>query len=269
MNVMITVLLFIAAIVSLGASQATQPALEPPECPLETQIAFSQTLPNARVCAPSIGAVLTPLNAALTSERRSAIIDNLDNVCIDNCGGMFADFLASENCNDTLGAITLEVFCIPTNGGAAIGPYCRFASGDLDQTIFNALLACDNSTICASGCRDALIELKSQIGCCYQNLYNNTEYLMELLNTQFLPQFAFDRLQLLNDPLGNPWDACNVNAPQECTAEPFGKKLMFNIKNLSAKLIDFVTACFHLFCMDVSNDNIFFPCNNNCRMQHL
>ena len=239
MNTMITVLVFFAAIVSLGAPQATQPALESPECPLETQISFSLTLPNARVCAPSIGAVLTPLNVTLTSERRSAMIEDLDNVCIDSCGGMFADFLASENCNDTLGAITLEVFCTPTNGGAAIGPYCRFASGDLDQTIFNAILACDNGTTCASGCRNALIELKSRIGCCYQNLYNNTEYLTELLNTQFLPQFAFDRLQLLNDPLGNPWDACNVNAPQECTAEPFGKKFMFNnIKDLSAILIN-------------------------------
>jgi hypothetical protein len=151
------------------------------------------------------------------------MIENLDNVCIDSCGGRFADFLASEDCNDTLGAITLEVFCTPTNGAAAIGPYCRFASGDLDQTIFNAILACDSNTTCAVGCRDALIELKSRIGCCYQNLYNNTEYLTELLNTPFFSQFIFDRLQLLNDPLGNPWDACNINAPQECTAEPFGK----------------------------------------------
>ena len=228
---MITVLLFTAAIVSLGAPQATQPPLEPPECPLETQISFSLTLPNARVCAPSIGAVLTPLNVPLTSERRSALIKDLDNVCINSCGGMFADFLASENCNDTLGAVTLEVFCTPTNGGAAIGPYCRFASGDLDQTIFNAFLACDNGTTCASGCRNALIELKSQIGCCYQNLYNNTEYLTELMNTQLL--------QLLNDPLGNPWDACNVNAPQECTAEPFGKKFIsINIKDLLAILVN-------------------------------
>ena len=219
----VRVLLFIAAIVTLGASQATQPALEPAECPLEVQIAFTRTLPNARVCAPSIGAVFTPVNVAELSMLKPAIIEDLDNVCTDSCGGKFVEFLASESCNDTLGAITLEVFCTATNGAAAIGPYCRFASGDVDQTIFNALVACDSNTTCAAGCRNALIELKSRIGCCYQNLYNNTEYLMELLNTPFLSQFAFDRLQLLNDPLSNPWDACNIMAPQECTAEPFGK----------------------------------------------
>ena len=219
----IGVLLIIATAFTLGASQATQPALEPEECPLEVQIAFAQTLPNARVCSPSLGAVLTPVNGPVTSELRSAIIEDLDSVCIDSCGGAFTDFLASESCNDTFGAITLEVFCTPTNGAAAIGPYCRFASGDLDQTIFDALLACDNSTACAIECRDALIELKSRIGCCYQNLYNNTEYLTEIFNAQFLSPFAFDRLQLLNNPLGNPWDACNVMPPQECTDEPFGK----------------------------------------------
>ena len=216
----VNVLLFIAAVVTLGASQ------EPEECPLDVQIAFTQMLPNARVCAPSIGRVLTPVNVTVTDALRSAMINDLDNVCIESCGGNFADFLSSKSCNDSFGALTLEVFCTATNGDATIGPYCRFASGDFDQTIFSVLMVCYNSTICVPGCRDALIELKSRIGCCYQNLYNNTEYLMELANAQFLPLFAFDELQLLNDPLGNPWDACNVRAPQECIAEPFGKHLI-------------------------------------------
>ena len=232
----VTVLFCMAAVITLVASQTTQPALEPATCPLEDQIAFTQTLSNARVCAPSIGAVLTPVRGTLTNSLRSALIGNLDNICIDSCGGQFVDYLASESCNDTFGALTLELFCTATNGAAAIGPYCRFASGDLDRTIFNALLACSNTTTCVPGCRNALLELKSRIGCCYQNLYNNTEYLTGLLMFRFLPQFAFDRLQLLNNPLSNAWDICNVMAPQECTAEPFGKYAVFgNLKDFPVK----------------------------------
>ena len=223
----ITVLLSVAAVVTLGASQTTPPALEPASCPLEDQIAFSLTLPNARVCAPSIGAVLTPVSSTPTNlTLRSMLIDNLDTVCVDSCGGKFVDYLASESCNDTFGATTLEVFCTVTNGAAAAGPYCRFAALDIDQTITDTLLMCDNSTICASGCREALLKTKSQIGCCYQSMYNNTRYLTELFIHQFIPQFAFDRFSLLNDPLNNPWNACNVIAPQECTGEPFGEYLI-------------------------------------------
>ena len=231
MKTIIVFLEFTAAF-TLCMSQTTQlpgtvRPLEPEGCPIQEQIAFTSTLPNASVCGPSLGFVLTRI--MITGERFNntpALIRDLDNVCIENCGGDFTDFLRSERCNDTLGALTLELACTLTNGTADVGPYCRLAFGDINQTIFTALVACDNSTTCESGCREALIQLKSQIGCCYQNLYNNTEYLMQLLEVGLFNQFVVDRLMELSNPEGNPWDLCGVTSPMKCTGEPFGK---FNV----------------------------------------
>lgn len=220
-----TLLLFVAVATTLGMADIAAPTLppqtnmtlEPASCPLEDQIAFTLTLPNAEVCAPSIGTVLTPAGINFNSTE---VISALDNVCTSSCGGRFADYLDSASCNDSFGAETLTLSCTPTDGTASVGPYCRFALGDLDQSIFSVLFTCDNST-CAPGCKELLLQLKSQIGCCYQNVYNNTRYLTQLLNAQFLLPDLFVKLQQLSDPISNPWNQCNVTVPQECTSEPF------------------------------------------------
>ena len=197
----------------------------PQSCPTQEQLAFTSKLPNATVCGPSIKNVLCRVTDFNTTVR------DLHNVCNENCGGNFSDFLRSESSKDTLGALTLKLSCTMTDGTAEVGPYCRFALRDTYYTIFSVLSTCDTNTTCEPGCREALVQLKSQIGCCYQNLYNNTEYLS---GHGYVSRNTFDQAMKLNSPQGNAWDLCGVTSPKKCAGEPFGKPLLIIVwKELS------------------------------------
>ena len=193
--------------------------LAPPMCTLQDQIAFISTFPNAAKCGPAIATVFTP-----PSNDSTALEDALDNVCSNDCGGKYSNFLKST-CSDELGAETLRVYCAPTNGSAAVGNFCRYAAGDIfDTSLFDDLNVCHNSTEerpCAPGCRRALNRIKNQLGCCYQNVYNNTRYNTYLLNAGYITPSDFTGLQSLNQPSVNPWTLCDVTPPQKCNPPPF------------------------------------------------
>ena len=147
-------------------------------------------------------------------------------MCTNDCGGVYSNFLQST-CNDQFGAESLRIYCTPTNRSAAVGNYCRFAFGDiLNTSFFNDLFLCYNTTSdspCSSGCREALLRLKHQAGCCYQNIYNNTMYNRELLNVGFITPSEFTGLQQrkLNNPDVNPWTLYEIEPPRKCSAPIF------------------------------------------------
>lgn len=103
----------------------------------------------------------------------------LDNVCTTNCGEKYRNYLKSV-CKDELAAESLSVHCTPTDGSAAVGSFCRCAAGDvIDRSILDGLFLCYNSTAnqtCRPSCRRALLHFEEQVGCCYQQIYNNTFY---------------------------------------------------------------------------------------------
>ena len=191
----------------------------PPRCTLDDQIAFISSHPNAAVCGPSIATVFDP-----PANNSLALANALKNVCTDDCGGVYSNFLQST-CNDRLGAESLRIYCTPTNGSAAVGNLCRFAAGDLlNASLFDDLFLCYNTSSespCSSGCRAALLRLKRQAGCCYQNVYNNTVYNRELLNAGFITPTEFTGLQQLNNPDINPWTLCEIEPPRKCRAPIF------------------------------------------------
>ena len=197
------------------------PPFEPPAqpvCDVQDNIDFFSTVPNAAVCGPSIGAVFGNDSTALTLA--------LDNVCNRDCGGAYFNFLKSD-CNDDFASETLRLYCTRTNGTAAVGEYCRYAAGDiLNQSVLDDLKRCNitEEQPCTSGCRRALLRLRNQVGCCYQNVYNNTFYNTLLLGAGFLTPSDFTGLVSHNNPFYNPWNACNVSAPQRCSADPFPRE---------------------------------------------
>ena len=187
-----------------------------PKCTLEDQTAFISTLPNAAVCGASIAAVFTrPANDT------TALASALKNVCENDCGGVYANYLDST-CDDKIGAETLRIYCTPTNGSADTGSYCRLAADDLvGPALFNNLSSCDESDTCSSECRRAVLNFESEVGCCFQNGYNNSEYNRQILNAGFITQSEFIAIQKLGNPLKNPWTFCGIKPPQRCGPPPF------------------------------------------------
>ena len=188
----------------------------PPRCTLDDQIAFLSSTPNidATVCGLSIATVFqSPANNNMALRRALA------NACTNDCGGVYSKFLEST-CNDRVGSESLRIYCTPTNGSTTVGNYCRFAAGDiLNATLFDDLDLCSKRTVdspCPDDCREALLRLKRQTGCCYQNIYNNTAYYRELLNAGFVTPTQFTGLQQLNNPGVNQWTLCGIEPPRRC-----------------------------------------------------
>lgn len=174
------------------------------------------TLPHADVCGVSLGSVLQP-----TTSNTSVIISDLENVCNSDCGGNYAEHLKT-NCKDTISAEILKMICTPSGIDATVGPYCRFAYGTLyDQSFLGPLFHSCGTGLCSSQCRAGLARMKSQIGCCYQTIYNNTYFLTTTFNAGLIAPAAFFGLQSLGNSTANPWIACGIEAPQMCDGEPF------------------------------------------------
>ena len=145
----------------------------------------------------------------------------VDYTCTDECGGEYANYLENV-CKDELGAESAQVFCTPTGGMAAIGSYCYYAVGDmLDPTLQTTLSLCYSAVPCSEECKNALLHIKSKIGCCYQTVYNNTVYNSLLFDAGFITQKEFNEYQDLNDPVTNPWIRCNIDPPENCEPAPF------------------------------------------------
>ena len=181
-----------------------------PQCTTDDIINFLPSLPNPAVCGPSIANVLT-----LSAVNDSIELANaLDIVCNTDCGEAYSEFLKST-CNDQFQAETLRVWCLRTNGNANAGPYCRFA---FEAAFFNELSTCEGSTSssCSPSCRSALLRFADDIGCCYQDLFNNTFYYQQQVLNEVITTAEFKTFTEINDPLSSPWTVCDVPVPNRC-----------------------------------------------------
>lgn len=183
---------------------------------------FVASLPNPTECDSSIVDVFTP-----PVNDSSALANALINVCTNDCGGVYSNFLKTV-CNDNVGAESLQLYCTPSDTSLAAGPFCRSAlAGDLNSmsTVFSGIIStCFNFSTgisCPVGCKEALIQMKERIGCCYQNVYNNTAYYTQLVLSEFITPGEFTGfVQLNNEPL-SPWTRCDVKPPTRCESQPF------------------------------------------------
>lgn len=150
--------------------------------------------------------------------------DLLDEVCRPDCGGEVSAYLNDTCRAPFLAEVTGTLTCYRTDG--EIGNRCFLAlqPGLRSAPFFtNAESTCfgdPNANItqtCPSGCQEALLEIKNQLGCCYQSIYNNTITLDLLLindNTITFDDRAFF------DLLGTQalWDRCEVPLQEPCGA---------------------------------------------------
>ena len=190
-------------------------------CTQEQQNAFLSMLPNAAVCGASLETVSSP-----PLDHPNLLNIAFENLCTRDCGGAFVEFQESV-CKDELAAESIGLFCTDSNGTAAVGEYCRFALADiLDPTLLNSFDYCENSTperSCPPGCKEALMNVKHEMGCCYQNVYNNTLCVnnLLLLSAELITPSEFATLRALNNPTGNPWTRCGVEPPDRCGPPTF------------------------------------------------
>ena len=103
------------------------------------------------------------------------------------------------------------------------GPYCHFA---FEASQFNELSTCDGSSTssCSPSCRSALLQFADDIGCCYQDLFNNTFYYQQQVLNEVITAGEFTIFTEINDPLSSPWAVCDVPVPRKCpNIQPEGK----------------------------------------------
>ena len=134
----------------------------------------------------------------------------LADVCTLACGGQLANWLLAQ-CNDIVFASTIYHLCLGTGDTAAVGSYCRYALREqFDPTAqFGAVvLACNGTPPCSSNCSTSLQVLASQIGCCYQSIYNNSDYIQGLQNTGELSNEAVAALLTIGN--ADLWAACST-----------------------------------------------------------
>lgn len=151
--------------------------------------------------------------------------DDLDAVCIDTCGGAYSRWLL-ETCEDPLTARSVEAMCIFTAGTTNIGPRCRFTFPDAlnGRLIFLRVFAsCDfgMSGFCTNGPSNisvdiclALTEVVDSYGCCYQSLFNDTDFVGYLNHKELLSGPMTD--MLLNLGRSPIWEHCSIDVPPKC-----------------------------------------------------
>ena len=198
-----------------------------------TQV-WSQGIPNAGTCdvAAVTQYVVENLDTACAASLSFALYANiaspgkdtaLNTICTADCAGKLANWLQNE-CDGTFNATSLYYLCLQTGGRATVGRYCQYSippAFDADQEILTVFQACENTLqqLCTDQCEMQLRSFAGQLGCCYQSLYNNTDFVRGAAAIGELATQDVMELQTL----GNPalWSACGVTPPGRCTIESF------------------------------------------------
>ena len=156
--------------------------------------------------------------AALASPQRDT---QLQAVCTANCAGKLANWYESE-CEATYNASTIYYLCLGTSNTASLGDYCAYAVPplfDSDAEYSNIFAACNNQGQCTDQCFNALQSFADRLGCCYQDIYNNTGYLLEAMK---VGEITANDLAAVKSLASSPaWADCGVTPPSDCTDVPF------------------------------------------------
>jgi hypothetical protein len=151
--------------------------------------------------------------------------EKLNTVC-QECAGKVAGYL-NQTCRDPLSAKLRHLSCLHTDG--KLGKRCFYCLSEnfRKNTIFANLRAmclgggdtlAETINTCPIGCREALEELKAQLGCCYQSIYNDTAVLDAFLYREYITPRVRDFFEKLSMP--EMWEICGVSLQTKCAGDP-------------------------------------------------
>ena len=152
------------------------------------------------------------------------VATDLDTICQLSCAGAYSNWLRND-CKDPHSSRMIEATCIYTAGTTNIGDRCRSAFPDAFDGIrnmFNEVFTCglrDMPGSCPLKCHAAMSNLISTLGCCYQSLYNNTDFILYLLDVGVINETHAASLEYLGRV--NEWEACKIGAPPMCEVIAF------------------------------------------------
>ena len=102
-------------------------------------------------------------------------------VCTDDCGGAFFDWLTSRECEGQSDAALVafglsDIICANSSGSAESSCLFSNSSGRVDDALIEGLLqACSDLFLspqqCPTDCSGMLRTAVERIGCCYNNFY--------------------------------------------------------------------------------------------------
>lgn len=151
----------------------------------------------------------------------------LNTYCEESCINPHVRFVR-QNCQDPFAANFSSTYCLDTMG--ELGNRCGQVLSSLStnsqvfDTVGTACLATDSED-CSDACQDALQDIRDQLGCCYQNIYNNTL----TLDIFFLEELITFEERYFFEVLGDRdlWEDCEVPLIPYCEAvEDGGVKLV-------------------------------------------
>ena len=179
---------------------------------------FISSLP--KTCAASYEVAY---NAAGNAEEMA-----YDRICQRDCGTQVAKYM-NKTCLDEFHSLFSTLACLKTNG--LLGSRCHFMMGKYFQDawpFFNAVwLSCyksaDNHKACPNGCKDALVELSSQLGCCYKSVYYGDVILDSLFIDGELSIEQGEAFEIIGADL---WENCDVPLVTNCAGDPFDQTIM-------------------------------------------
>lgn len=109
-----------------------------------------------------------------------------------------------EKCESEDGIEAMKAMCATNEEGR----FCDdVISGSLIPVIVHAIELCstDGPTECSNDCKEALVEIEDEAGCCYSNILKATS----LLLSDYMPSAA-------NTLKPGFWDSCEVDLPENC-----------------------------------------------------
>ncbi len=191
-------------------------------CSQDTLNAYVGTL--EATCATSYATAYSPTS---TDEARNKAFES---VCQKDCGGKVAAYL-DDTCVDPFLAYFTVLSCDPSDGD--LGDRCANSLNPDPAPLFTtASVECSAPTQgCAADCAAALTAIASQMGCCYQSIYNNP-IALDLLLINATLTFK-ERANL--DELGSEalWSDCDVPLILECS----GNAVKFAASIISVLLV--------------------------------
>ena len=146
-----------------------------------------------------------------------------DAFCTEECGGVIST-LQEGTCLSPFGAQRTLALCYSAAGTSALGPRCGFSIGEHVEAIFEGVGgACffdymDPDAQCPSSCMTQLQNVHTQFGCCFQEIYNNTN-LVDLFILEGVIRYNEREffMALGDDAL---WDKCGVETIDSCVGDP-------------------------------------------------
>ena len=177
---------------------------------------FVASLPTN--CGSTVFTVVNPSDNTTPEQLDRA----LATFCRADCGELVIDYLLG--CQSIDFAFSLNFYCLPTVNTSSLGNYCRSSVPDrVDISIINMLAPCADfyiSDTCSDECAAGLTTARNAVGCCYQNLYNNSDVLNGYLQAQFISQ---ENVTFLNNVISNYslWSECGVTQVDRCSGHPF------------------------------------------------